>query len=304
MQPSIKKVYFLLILTAALWGGNPIAVKGILDEISPLMLIFVRFIGISVILLAIIFYKEGRQAWPPRKHVPALIMMGFTGIVLNNGLQFTGLQYSTAINCTLVSTLTPAITALLAGIFLDEHMRRQQWLGIAISFIGTLYLIAHGSLDNLRSLTFNQGDILFVIAQISWVFYSILGQKVMEDMSPLATTAWASLAGAILIGVTILYEGIEAPVHLSYLGWFSMVYMIIGSGILAFIWFNIGVSVVGSNNTAIFFNIIPLTGMLLAVVLLNEHLGWQEMFGGIWIMLGVYLTTHQSEVSKSHLAKA
>ncbi len=304
MQPSIKKVYFLLILTAVLWGGNAIAVKSILGEISPLMLILVRFIGISLILLAIIFYREGQQAWPPRQHIPALIMMGFTGTVLNNGLQFTGLQYSTAINCTLVATLTPAMTALLTGVFLHEHMREQQWLGIAISFLGTLFLIAHGSMTNLQNLIFNQGDLLFVIAQFCWVVYSILGQKVMKDMSPLATTAWASLAGTILTGVAILYTGIGSPVHLSYLGWFSMFYMIIGSGIVAFIWYNVGVSVVGSNNSAIFLNIIPLAGMLLAVVLLHEHLGWREIIGGLWIMLGVYITTHHTQMSKTQLAKS
>jgi drug/metabolite transporter (DMT)-like permease len=304
VQPSTKKVYCLLILTAVLWGGNAIAVKSILGEISPLMLILVRFIGISLILLTIIFCREGKQGWPPRQHIPALILMGFTGIVLNNGLQFTGLQYSTAINCTLIATLTPAMTALLTGIFLHEHMRKQQWFGIAISFVGTLYLIAHGSWDNLQRLTFNQGDLLFVVGQFSWVFYSMLGQKVMEDMTPLATTAWASLTGTILMGVLILYEGNGVPVHLSYLGWFSMAYMIIGSGIVAFIWYNIGVSVVGSNNAAIFMNIIPLAGMSLAVLLLHEHLGWQEIVGGLWIMIGVYITTHQTQVSKTQLAKA
>ena len=106
------------------------------------------------------------------------------------------------------------MTALLTGIFFHQHMRKQQWLGIAISFFGTLYLIAHGSWDNLQRLTFNKGDLLFVVAQISWVFYSMLGQKVMEDMTPLATTA-CGLAGTVLMGVMILYEGIGAPVHLS-----------------------------------------------------------------------------------------
>ncbi len=304
MQPSMKKVYFLLIVTAILWGANPIAVKSVLGEISPLMLILVRFTGISLLLLTILFCRDGKQAWPPRQHIPTLIMMGFSGTVLNNGLQFTGLQYSTAINCTLVATLTPAMTAVLTGIFLNEHLRNEQWLGIAISFLGTLFLIVHGSLANLRNLTFNQGDLLFVIAQFCWVFYAILGQKVMEDMTPLATTAWAGVAGTILTGVTLLYEGIGAPVHLSSFGWFAMLYMIMGSGIVAFIWYNVGISVVGSNHAAIFLNISPLAGMLLAVVLLHEQLGWQEIMGGLWIMLGVYITTHHSPLNKTHLAKA
>lgn len=303
MQPNIRKIYLLLVLTAILWGGNAIAVKSLLGEISPLMMIWVRFAAISVILLTIIFYREGKQAWPPRKHIPALIIMGLAGTLLNNGLQFTGLQYSTVINCTLIASLTPAMTALLTGIFLNEQLRKHQWAGIAISFLGTLFLIAHGSLANLQNLAFNQGDLLFVVAQFCWVFYSILGQKVMADMTPLATTAWAGLTGTILTGITILCTGIGTPIELSYLGWSSMLYMVLGSGIVAFIWYNVGVSVVGSNNAAIFLNIIPLAGMLLAVVLLHEHLGWQEIMGGLWIMFGVYITTHQTQVSQTELAK-
>ncbi|MEN6412508.1 MAG: DMT family transporter [Veillonellales bacterium] len=304
MQLNIKKVYCLLCLTAVLWGGNAIAVKSILNEISPEMLILVRFVGISSILLTIIFWREGKHCWPSQQHVLPLILMGVTGIVLNNGLQFTGLQYSTAINCTLIATLTPAMTALLTGIFFHEHMRKQQWLGIAISFFGTLCLIFHGSWDNIQRLTFNQGDLLFIVAQFAWVFYSMLGQKVMEDMTPLATTAWAGFTGTVLMGVIILYEGTGAPVHLSYQGWLLMLYMIIGSGIIAFILYNVGVSVVGSNIAAIFMNIIPLAGMSLAVILLHEHLGWQEIVGGLWIMIGVYITTHQqTQASKTAFAK-
>ena len=66
MQPSTKstkKVYCLLILAAVLWGGNAIAVKSILGEISPSMLILVRFIGISSILITVIFCREGKRGW-------------------------------------------------------------------------------------------------------------------------------------------------------------------------------------------------------------------------------------------------
>lgn len=293
MQLSIQKVYCLLCLTAILWGGNAIAVKGLLGEISPDMMILVRFIGISLLLFPLVFYREGKQGLPTRRHILPLVLMGFTGVVLNNGLQFTGLEYSTAINCTLIATLTPAMTALVTSIFLHEHIPGRQWLGIAISFLGTLYLISHGSLEKLQSLTFNQGDLLFVASQLSWVLYSLLGQKVMEDLTPLATTAWGGLAGTVLMGLLILFTGNGTAIELSYLGWTAMVYMIIGSGVAAFIWYNMGVAAVGSHTAAIFLNLIPIAGMSLAVLLLHEHLGWQELMGGLWIMIGVYITTHQ-----------
>ena len=66
--------------------------------------------------------------------------MGFFGITVSNGIQFTGLQYSSVGNMTLISTTAPVITVILARIFLNERLNLIQIIGIIISFFGTLYL--------------------------------------------------------------------------------------------------------------------------------------------------------------------
>lgn len=296
MQQGSQKIYFFLAMTAVLWGGNPVAVKGMLGEMSPTMIVLLRFLGISMILLFFMFYKYGKAALPPRKHVPTLILMGFTGVGLNNGLQFTGLQYSSAVNCSLVAALSPAVTAVLAVVFLHEKLKLRQWLGILISFLGVIYLIAHGSLEVIKNLSFNRGDILFLASQISWAIYSVLGRGVMEDLSPMATTAWAGVSGTFFMVIAVLYQGTGVTFQLSSFAWLSMAYMIIGSGILAFNWWNEGVSSVGPNRTAIFSNVIPVAGMILSVAFLQEHIGWREIVGGLWIITGVYLATRRASM--------
>lgn len=297
MQQNSQKIYFFLAMTAVLWGGNPVAVKSILGEISPVMIVLLRFLGISLILLVVLFYKQGKAALPPKKHIPTLILMGFTGVGLNNGLQFTGLQYSSAVNCSLVAALSPAATALLAVAFLQEKMHTRQWLGILISFLGVVFLIAHGSLEVIQNLSFNRGDLLFLASQISWAVYSILGRGVMEDLSPIATTAWAGVTGTLFMLAAALYQGTGLTVQLSQFAWLSMGYMIVGSGILAFTWWNAGLSSVGPNRTAIFSNVIPLAGMLLSVAFLQEHIGWREVTGALWIISGVFLTTRKPSLA-------
>lgn len=296
MQSKTDKMYFFLVLTAILWGGNPVAVKSVLSEMTPIMTVFIRYIGISAVLLTILFLNEGRNAIPPKRHIPLLVLMGITGIVLNNGLQFAGLQYSSVVNCSLVSATTPAMTAVLAVIFLNESINKKQWLGIMMSLFGVIFLIAHGSIEVIKNLSFNKGDVLFLAGQAAWAIYTLLGRKIMEDemVSPMGVTAWAGFAGTIFMGIAALAEGSGTPSDLSYAAIISLSYMIIGSGILAMNWWNKGVSVVGANRTAIFINIIPLAGMILSVILLHEHIGWREILGGIWIISGVYLTTRKS----------
>lgn len=302
MEDNTRKVYLFLMATAILWGANPIAVKSVLGEMPPTMIVLVRFLGISLILIAIMLLKEKKKAFPPKQHIPALILMGLTGVGINNGMQFTGLKYSTAINCVLVSALTPALTAFMAGMFLKERLNMRQWIGVLISMSGVVFLVAHGSMEVIKHLAFNKGDLLFLGGQLGWAAYTLLGRRVLRDMSPMATTAWAGLAGAVFMGAATLFEGQSSIHNLSYFGWLSMLYMIAGSGILAFNWWNVGVSAVGPNRAAIFFNVIPLAGMLLSVILLHEHIGWRECVGGACILFGVYLTARKIDNSAAQAA--
>lgn len=302
MENNTKKIYLFLMATAILGGANPIAVKSVLGEMSPTMIVLMRFLGISLILIAILMIREKKKAFPPKQHIATLILMGLTGVGINNGMQFTGLKYSTAINCVLISALTPALTAFMAGMFLKERLNSKQWIGVSLSMSGVVFLVAHGSMEVIKHLDFNKGDLLFFGGQLGWAAYTLLGRMVLRDMSPMATTAWAGLAGAVFMWAASLFEGQSSIHNLSYFGWLSMVYMIVGSGIVAFNWWNVGVAVVGPNRATIFLNFIPLVGMLLSVILLHEHIGWRECVGGACILLGVYLTARKIDDSAAQAA--
>lgn len=302
MAENMKKVYLFLTATAILWGANPIAVKSVLGEMTPAMIVLVRFGGISLTLLAVMLLKEKKNFFPPKQHILALLLMGLTGVGINNGLQFTGLKYSTAINCVLVSALTPALTALMAGMFLKERLNVRQWIGVLISMSGVVFLAAHGSMEVIQQLAFNQGDLLFLGGQLGWAVYTLLSRKVLKDMSPMATTAWSGLAGAAFMGVAVLLEGPSSVHNLSCFGWLSMFYMIAGSGIAAFNWWNVGVAAVGPNRASVFLNVIPLAGILLSVIFLHEHIGWRECIGGACILFGVYLTARKMDDSAAQVA--
>jgi len=76
-----------------------------------------------------------------------------------------------------------------------------------------------------------------------------------------------------------------------------MSYMVLGGGVLAMIWWNRGVQAVGPSQASIFINIMPLVGMISAVIFLDEHLGWREIIGGLLTLFGVYLTTQSSPMA-------
>ena len=279
-------------LTTVLWGGNSVAAKFVVAELPPVITAFLRFACVSTILLTVVWFREGKKCLPRVNQIPGIIAMGITGIFLFNYLIYAGVKESSATNMSLFGALNPVATAFLAAIFLHERLTRAQMAGIAIAFLGVAIVITKGDLTVLAGIQFNHGDILLVLAPISWAVYSIFGRKVMRDFSALGATAWAGLVGTLLLFILALGAGFNGTVSLSFWGWVGMIYMILGSGCMAFFLWNHGISIVGPNRAAIFMNLLPVSGMILAALLIHEVITPLQIGGAALIISGVWLTTY------------
>lgn len=220
------------------------------------------------------------------------MLMGVVGIGFNNVLQFAGLGISTVTNCTLIAASVPALTAFLAAIFLRERLGLRAWCGILLSFSGALLIISRGSWNTIAAVSFNQGDILFLLSQLAWAAYALIGAKVMQHMSVLSATGWSGFFGAVAVWLFGLLTGSFHFVPLMGSLWLAFFYIVVFGGILAMLFWNIGVHNAGASLTAIFQNIIPLVGMLGGVLCFHETIGALELAGAAAIFSGVYLTTH------------
>lgn len=295
MTTAKRRYFALLALTAALWGAQPLFVKSCMRELNPPTLTSVRYLLMSITFFLLMRWR-GQPLLPPPRLLPALLFMGLTGVALNNIAQFTGLQLSTVSNATLIATTTPAVTALVALVFLRERLLPIELLGIALSVAGALFLVSKGRLEVLLHISFNTGDILFFVAQLGWAVYSLTGFRVMRHLSPLATTAWAGLFGTAGAFVYTVLTG-QLDVHaVGGTTLASMVYVVWIGGVCAMVFWNMGVKVVGAGQAAIFLNIMPLVGVMLGVGLLGEEFALREAFGAVGILGGVYILTHSRQI--------
>jgi drug/metabolite transporter (DMT)-like permease len=80
--------YLLLALTTLLWGGNAIASRIAIDNVSPMALTSLRWVGVALIF-PVIFRKELAAHWTViRANAPKLVWMGFIGFTLFNALMY------------------------------------------------------------------------------------------------------------------------------------------------------------------------------------------------------------------------
>lgn len=286
-----RKTYFLLAATTIIWGIQPLCIKWLVAVWSPVTITASRYFIVGPILL-LLAVRRGEPLLPSRRELPGLLLMGITGIGINNVLQFTGLGISTVTNCTLIAAASPAITAFLAAIFVRERMGLLAWCGIVLSFAGAMLVISHGSLAVIQTMSFNAGDIMFLLAQVAWTTYSLIGLKVMAKMSAMRATGWAGLFGAIFVWLFGMGTGTFHMVMLTPALCGAFFYTVVFGGVMAMLFWNIGVHNAGASVTSIFQNITPVVGMIGGVLCFSEVIGVMELLGAAAIFAGVYLTTH------------
>lgn len=291
-----NQTYLLLSLATIFWGIQPLCIKILIASWTPASLTCLRYLLISLILFLIMYLRHEKKFIPPKNCIIPLLLMGLTGIAINNVSQFTGLKYSTITNCTLIAATGPAVTAMLSAVFIRERLKLLQWIGIIISFIGVIFLITKGSWEILANFQFNPGDILFFTCQIVWAAYSIIGLRVMKHLSAIAVTAWSGLLGSIEVALFALCTGQLGYVNLDIAGWSSFVFVVLCGGVGSMLFWNIGVKNAGPSMAAIFSNLTPIFGMLCGAIFLSEKIGIMQISGALAIFVGVYITTHSEQL--------
>ena len=293
---SRLKSYILLSLVAAFWGFQPSCVKWLLKAWSPVTIIGLRYILLSIILISWSYYREREKMFPGPEDWFYLVSMGLLGVALNNVLQFTALQYTSVTNCTLISATTPCLTAVASVLFVRERLHPLVWLGIIISFLGVLTIVSKGSLVVLANIDFNRGDILALLSQLAWTGYTLLGVIVMKRLSPMAVTGWSGIFGSFMVYMFGMVTGTFKVTSLQVAPLVSFLYILLLGGLYGMVAWNACSKAVGPSIASIFLNIMPVVGMVAGFILFHEEIGFVQLFGAAAIICGVTLVTNYRRV--------
>ncbi len=284
---------FKLTMVAALWGGTFIAGK-ILAQSLPLMTAaFGRFFVASILLVFVAIKMEGKLPRLNREQILLTAVLGFTGIFLYNICFFGALARVPAGRTSLFVSLTPIVTAVLAGLIFSERLGVRRWAGILVALIGAIVVITRGDLiggiaDISQSL--GLGELMMLGAVFSWAAYTLISRKALETLSPIVATTYGTLWGFVFLTIGAMGEFKDVDwFHLDWRVWTSVFYLGAFGTVLAFIWYYQGIQTVGPSRTAIFTNLVPAFGVLFSAALLGEPILISMVVGGLIAVLGVSL---------------
>lgn len=280
----------LVNLATMAWATNAVLGRWLREDIGPLTLTALRFTVATAVFLLLLQRRPmeerryGKDKW-------WLLAMGLAGVLAFSPLLYLGLRYSTAVNSSLIQGFSPLITALIAGWIISEPVSLRQKVGAVLGLIGVAGLISGGSLSFLLHLQFNPGDLILLASAVVWAFYSVFGRKVMRNRSPIATTALSNLpALPVLIG-TALIEVQYIPLNLRPETVAAILHICFVPTLLGYLCWNRAVQDLGAGGAMVFYNTLPLYGVLMAAAFLEEPLTLSHyMFGGLILAGGLWAT--------------
>ncbi len=284
--------YLLLTLTVLFWSGHLVLGRGIRDLIPPMSLNFWRWTGAFIILLPFGLPRVINQRKLLRQNWKLLALLSIPSITIFNAFIYTALQSTSAINTVLVNAMVPVFIGLTAWLVFGERMGGQQIAGVSVSLTGLVFIVTRGEFAMLKGLAFSHGDLWTLAAGLSWAIYSVMLRRRPARMDPIAFLTVMVAFGLCFSLPFYLWElGVKGGFSLSTASVASIAYVCIFPSVLSYIFWNGGVGMVGANRAGIFFHLMPVFSILLAVLFLGEQPRLFHLIGMILIFTGIALTT-------------
>lgn len=281
----------MLIAVMSLWGGVFVATKDVIDAVPPFTLAFMRVaIGFAVLLpIAWIRYRRlpSSSAKLPWK---AMFAMGFIGVAFYYAVFNLGLVYTSASQGALVQSSIPAMTALIAILWLGEPASRVRIGGIVLSLGGVLLVFSGSDVLGATAPSPVVGNLLVFLSVIAWGLYTALARR-YANTDAVVMTAGVIGVGALLLLPAALIELQGHPLPTLSLKEGSEV-LLLGAGAsgLAYLFYNVALQDIDASQAGVFANLIPVVGVISGILILDEPLSSRAIIGGVIVMAGVWIT--------------
>jgi len=262
----------LLTLPPLFWAGNAVAARMLVGDVPPVALSLARWVIAFALLLPFTWRAVLRHRAAFVRHWRILLAIGPLGVGAYNTLQYIALQTSTPMATSLIASSSPVFILALGAIVFGEKTRSAQWLGAALSVAGVELVMARGDPANLAQLAFVPGDLIMLVANLTWTLYTWLLRRHRPDL-PFAPLLLVQMAiGIAAIAPFAAAEAALSPARIEWSGnaVAAMVYMAVFPSLLAYWCWDVGIRRVGAVIPVYFANLTPVFAAVLSMWLLDD----------------------------------
>lgn len=294
---SDAAAYLMLTATAMCWAGNHVVGRWIaapdMTPVPPGGLSTLRWLLATLVLLPFA-WRHVVADWPrimERRWI--VLFLGLLGGTTFTVMQYYGLRYTTAVNVSVLNSVTPAAIIVAGVLLFRDAVHAPQVAGIGVSLVGVLVIMAHGELAQLLGLTFNRGDVLVCINMVLFAIFSTCLRLRPELHWLTFTTVMSAVACIGSIPAMLVETAIGEPVRATWPTVIAIVYTGLFTSVVAYLAWNTGVSILGPQRAGAFLHLVPVFGALLSMLFLGEEPRPFHAVGLLLIITGVTLAARK-----------
>src|SRR5262249_8751055 len=285
---KFTRVDLVLLLMVAFWGGNLTVIKVALKHFDPVVFNCLRFVIACLCMLVI--YRTIFRDPIPRKTLYQLMLLGFVGNTLYQFMFIYGVNLTRVSHTAILLAVAPLFTAIISRQMGFEKIGKQIWFGIATCFAGIVLIVFGGTGENAFTLDTNLGDLLIILASLSWAIYTSFSRNVVDQYSHRHYLAYTVIFGTLFLiplSLPAFFHQNWTSVQIS--DWVAVVYSALFSLVFGYSAWYYAVGKIGSTRTAVYSNLTPVSGLLVGMIFLGDRFSPLQWLGSIFILAGLVI---------------
>ena len=288
--------FVFAVMANLFWAGNAIAGKLAAGQIPPLSLNFWRWSCAALILAPFV----ARRSWQYRQwfwtHKGLVLALSVLSVTLYNTIQYLALKYTSPGNVGIVTAMIPVIILIMNSLIFRHRPSQRQMAGILLALTGVVYMLTGGRFTELQ---INRGDAVMILSVLSFAAYSVLLQKVPQQIDTGALLFVLMLVGIVCMSPVYVYE-LSQGGHWDMgraNNWLVLLYVATFPSIGSYFCWNIAIKRGGSVLTGLSINLLPVFAMIFAWLLLDDPIAMTQLIAVLLIFSGIYVAIKRKGVS-------
>ena len=288
-SPSRFSAILQAIVVTVLWASSWILIKiGLRNNLPPITFAGLRYALAWLCLLPFILLKQERRSELRRLSRANGVRLGVLGLVfyaLTQGSQFLSLAYLPAAMVSLLLNLTPVTVGIAAIIFLSERPTAIQWSGIGLATIGVGFYFLPIAIPQTQVI----GVIIALVGVLANAGSSLLGREInrIGALSPLLVTFVSMGTGSILLlFIGVVTQGFGSMI---WQDWAIITWLAVVNTAFAFTMWNRTLRTLSAVESSVINSLMMPQIAILAYVFLGEALSTKEIWGLIFVGIGVLI---------------
>ncbi len=287
-----------MLLAVTLWGSSFVAMKIAFADIDPFFVIFGRLSVASLCFLP--FFRRCGGGTLQRRHLLPLAGMALCEPCLYFLFETVALQYTSASQASMITTMLPLLVVLTAALVLKEKLSAKMVAGFLVAAAGALWLsLAGNSTEQAPNPIL--GNFLEFMAMACATGYIILAKVLTRELSPVIITAVQSVMGALFFLPFLFLPRVALPIDAPASAFFIVLYLGLFVSAGAYGLYNYGVSRLPASQASAFINLIPVCSIALGYILLGERLNFWQIAACILVFSGVLISQEKAGAKKHAL---